>query len=145
MMVFIFLFVVLSGCVTFRVTDAEPDKEQQGTVKEIEVSEKEKSEKECSESELLQVGDEFLPIGTVLKIEGLEHQPVMIYGRIQRQGGTEKIWDYVGVPYPQGNISEETNVFFNHDLIVEILHKGLVTDEEIEFREDLKELGEEVI
>lgn len=55
-------------------------------------------------------GNQLLPIGTVVTLNFIE-QAVMIYGRKQQQAEKPNIWDYVACPYPQGHISNETNVF----------------------------------
>ncbi|WP_099586255.1 DUF4176 domain-containing protein, partial [Pseudomonas sp. 2822-17] len=75
--------------------------------------------------------DELLPIGTVVLVDFVE-QAIMIYGRKQKQADSEKLWDYVACPYPQGHISEETNVFLNHESIKNVVFKGLETEGEIE-------------
>lgn len=78
----------------------------------------------------IQKGNELLPIGTVILIE-LISQPLMIYGRKQQQGDKEVIWDYVACPYPQGHISDKSNVFLNHSQIKEIVFKGFESEGEI--------------
>ncbi|WP_223592662.1 DUF4176 domain-containing protein [Neobacillus bataviensis] len=83
--------------------------------------------------------EELLPIGTVVIVDPIQ-QAIMVYGRKQEQAGTETTWDYVACPYPQGHLSEATNVFFNHDQIKEVIYKGLETEGEILFRERLKEV-----
>ncbi|MDL4842137.1 DUF4176 domain-containing protein [Aquibacillus rhizosphaerae] len=72
----------------------------------------------------IEIGDELLPIGTVVTLEIVE-QAVMIYGRKQQKENNNQIWDYVACPYPQGHISNETNVFLNHDQIVGVIFRGL--------------------
>ena len=79
---------------------------------------------------------EFLPIGTVITIYGLE-QKVMIYGRKQQQSKEKKIWDYVGCLYPYGNLSKDYNVFFDHIQIEEILFTGYENEEELSLRKEL--------
>lgn len=70
---------------------------------------------------------EFLPIGSVVTIaEG--GRPVMIYGRKQTQKEYEDLWDYVACLYPEGNIGEEYNVFFNDEDIEDILFVGFKTN-----------------
>lgn len=86
-------------------------------------------------------GINLLPIGSVVAIPYIQ-QALMIYGRGQHQGESGKKWDYVACPYPQGHISEETNVFFNHEQIEKVIFKGLETDGEVELRKLLDELNE---
>ncbi|WGG45431.1 DUF4176 domain-containing protein [Rossellomorea sp. DA94] len=77
----------------------------------------------------------LLPIGTVVKLSKVD-KPVMIYGYNQIQVSTNKQYDYIGVPYPEGNISPDYNVFFNRNLIEEVLHNGYVTEEDKKIREE---------
>ncbi|MGG1630924.1 DUF4176 domain-containing protein [Rossellomorea sp. NRS-1567] len=71
----------------------------------------------------------LLPIGTVVKLKSVD-KAVMIYGRHQIQKKTDKVFDYIAVPYPEGNLSEEFNVFFNREIIEEIIHPGLTSPAE---------------
>ena len=85
-------------------------------------------------------GTDLLPIGTVALIKGIV-QPVMIYGRMQQQvDQEEKVWEYVACPYPQGHISDETNVFFNHDQIQQVIFKGFESEGEKIMKEKLLSL-----
>jgi hypothetical protein len=77
----------------------------------------------------------LLPIGTVVKLKQVE-KSVMIYGYNQIQTSTNKQFDYIGVPYPEGNISPDYNVFFNRNMIEDVLHNGYVTDEDKKIREE---------
>ncbi|BCB05745.1 DUF4176 domain-containing protein [Bacillus sp. KH172YL63] len=77
----------------------------------------------------------LLPIGTVVKLSKVD-KAVMIYGYNQIQVSTNKQFDYIGVPYPEGNISPDYNVFFNRNLIEDVLHNGYVTDEDKKIREE---------
>jgi len=75
----------------------------------------------------------FHPIGTVVLLSG-GTKPLMIYGRRQIHGDSKKLWDYVACLYPEGNISPEYNVFFQHVEIEKVLYFGYITssEEEIE-------------
>ncbi|MFD6440795.1 DUF4176 domain-containing protein [Peribacillus sp. NPDC060186] len=78
----------------------------------------------------------LLPIGTVVKLEKVE-KAVMIYGYNQIQVSTGKKYDYIAVPYPEGNLSEEYNVFFNREVIENVLYSGYITEEEKKYREGI--------
>nr|WP_239422048.1 DUF4176 domain-containing protein [Bacillus sp. CGMCC 1.16541] len=67
-------------------------------------------------------------MGTVVKLKSFK-KPVMIYGHHQIQGSTNKQYDYVSAPYPEGNISSDYNLFFSRDQIKEVLHLGYETEE----------------
>ncbi|WRP06343.1 DUF4176 domain-containing protein [Rossellomorea aquimaris] len=79
----------------------------------------------------------LLPIGTVVKLKKVE-KPVMIYGRHQIQKKTNNIFDYIAVPYPEGNLTDEFNVFFNRELIEDVMHPGLVSPAEELMREKVE-------
>ncbi|MFC7372592.1 DUF4176 domain-containing protein [Fictibacillus iocasae] len=64
-----------------------------------------------------------LPIGTVVKLKKMK-KSVMIYGYNQIQVSTGKQYDYIAVPYPEGNISADYNVFFNRNVIEKVMYGG---------------------
>ncbi|EJQ09794.1 hypothetical protein IE3_03370 [Bacillus cereus BAG3X2-1] len=80
----------------------------------------------------------LLPIGSVVKLEDLE-QVIIISGRMV-VSVDKRDFDYIGVPYPVGYLGEEKVVCFNHDKIVEEMHRGYMTESELVLREKLVEL-----
>ncbi len=86
---------------------------------------------------------DWLPIGTVVKLRNVR-KLVMIYGRDQLQASSNKRYDYVSVPYPEGNISEEFNLFFNKTMIETVIFEGYKSEEEDLIKEKLKQ-GESII
>ena len=54
----------------------------------------------------------------------------------------EKMYDYSGVLYPEGSLSSDQTLLFNHDQIVRIDHMGLIDDEETAFKTKLNEILE---
>ena len=78
----------------------------------------------------------WLPIGSVVKLKKVR-KLVMVYGREQLQTSSNKVYDYVSVPYPEGNISEDYNLFFNHDMIEDVLYEN---KEELALREKIYSL-----
>lgn len=82
---------------------------------------------------------DFLPIGSVVVLKN-GTKKLMIYGRKQIQWGVKKVWDYVACLYPEGNISEKYNVFFDHFEIDKVLFRGYEDDEELVTREVLKKI-----
>ena len=65
----------------------------------------------------------YYPIGTVITLIG-GNRPLMIYGRKQQQENTGIIWDYVACLYPEGNVTDNETVFFQHDEIDTVLFRG---------------------
>ncbi|MBQ3385655.1 MAG: DUF4176 domain-containing protein [Erysipelotrichaceae bacterium] len=66
----------------------------------------------------------ILPIGSVVMLEGAT-KPVMIFGYLQQSSiYPGKIVDYVGVPYPEGNLDITMQYGFMMDDIAEIIFEG---------------------
>ncbi len=89
--------------------------------------------------------EDLLPIGSVVLLKG-GNKKLMITGRILSDEKMEQIYDYVSVPYPEGNIGEENQYFFNRDAIERTLFIGCQDEEELNFQSEvLSQLGELVI
>ena len=80
---------------------------------------------------------ELLPIGSVVLLKKGKKR-LMIYGIIQSdiENETEE-YDYIGVPYPEGNMGPEYQYLFFHKDIEEIYFRGF---EDIERQEFVKNL-----
>ncbi len=75
----------------------------------------------------------LLPIGSVVLLCNGEKR-LMIYGIKQREAnGGEREFDYVGVLYPEGYISDEFTYLFDHKDIVEICFRGYEDPERTDF------------
>ena len=89
---------------------------------------------------------DLLPIGSVIIMKEGE-QPLMIYGILQMEGRKSllkkpKEYDYVCVPYPQGNMGEGSSFFANHEDIDKILFRGFENEEREKFLDELSRLYE---
>ena len=80
----------------------------------------------------------FYPIGTVVTLIDGE-KPLMIYGRLQLQADSATMFDYVACLYPEGNINDDYNIFFNHEDIGEVLFEGYQTPEDEEYQVLMRE------
>ena len=88
----------------------------------------------------MEKGEKFLPIGTVVMLEGGTKR-VMISGFCPINQEDKKMWDYSGCMYPEGFLSSKQTCLFNHDQIKEVYHLGLAEDnEEKTFKTKLNEL-----
>lgn len=90
---------------------------------------------------------DLLPIGSVIIMKEGE-QPLMIYGIMQQEGNgglfkKAKEYDYVCVPYPQGNMGEGSSFFANHEDIDKILFRGFEDEERNKFIEELAKTYDE--
>ncbi|MBP1971415.1 hypothetical protein J2Z83_003554 [Virgibacillus natechei] len=94
----------------------------------------------------------LLPNGTIVLLKG-GNKRLMIYGRkqlvtgeeedIQTQGeeiSEQTMYDYIGVPYPEGYISQEYTYAFSHSDIIDIIFRGYEDQEEEEFQKILRQV-----
>lgn len=65
--------------------------------------------------------NELYPIGSLVTIKNTP-TPLMIMGYLPIV--KERVYDYIGVPYPTGLISEKSTMAFDHVLIEELVSKG---------------------
>ena len=80
---------------------------------------------------------DLLPIGSVVKLKDVE-KFVLIFGRFQIQASSQRIYDYVRVPYPEGNITSDYNVFFNRNMIQSVEHFGMKSIVEDKMRKKIE-------
>ena len=85
--------------------------------------------------------EKYLPIGTVVMLKGGTKR-AMITGFCSIPSEDEsKMYDYSGCIYPEGFLSPDNTLLFNHDQIDKIYHMGLKEDqEEKEFKDKLNEV-----
>lgn len=82
---------------------------------------------------------EFLPIGSVCLLKGAKKK-VMITGFCVKGNETgERVFDYLACVYPEGVISSDQNLLFDHEQIDQIFFKGFVNEEEVSFKTKLNE------
>ena len=86
----------------------------------------------------MEIEEKYLPIGTVVMLKGGKKR-VMITGFLVTSEDNNT-YDYCGCMYPEGVISSKETLVFNHDQIETIYHKGLIDNEEKEFKERLKQV-----
>ena len=75
---------------------------------------------------------ELLPIGSVVLLSGAKKK-AMVYGVKQTDKGTGTEYDYLGVVYPEGNLGDGTQFFFNHDKIDRVFFRGYEDEERTDF------------
>ena len=84
--------------------------------------------------------DKVLPIGTVVLLKNGTKR-VMINGFCTMDASKpEKVYDYSGVLFPEGSLSSDQTLLFDHEQIVRVDHLGLDDDEEKAFKVKLKEI-----
>ena len=73
--------------------------------------------------------EKFLPIGTVILLKEATKR-LMITGYCSaKPDEPEKVYDYVGMLFPEGNLAGDDVALFNHDQIGTIAHMGLEDEE----------------
>lgn len=82
--------------------------------------------------------EKYLPIGTVVSLNGGTKKTMIVgFCPVTEDG---KKFDYIGCLYPEGVVSPNESLLFNHDQIVKVYAKGMVDDEQTEFMAKLKEV-----
>lgn len=84
--------------------------------------------------------DNFLPVGSVVLLKGGKKRTV-IMGILQYNvEKKDKVYDYLGVPYPHGYMGEGTSFLFNHSDIEEVVFRGYEDEERDRMLEMLETL-----
>ena len=78
----------------------------------------------------------FLPIGSVVMLKESTKR-VMIYGRLQREIDGDRVWDYIGCLYPEGNINPDHSFLFDNVQIESVFFVGCQDEEEVRFQQYL--------
>jgi len=78
----------------------------------------------------------YLPIGTVVLLKEGTHK-LLIVGFTSAQQD-RKVYDYIGVLFPEGVLSFDKSYLFNHEDIVEVSHLGLSNKDSRNFNEKIK-------
>ncbi len=85
------------------------------------------------------MNEKYLPIGTVVLLkEG--KKKLMITGFLYTPSNElNKVYDYCGCLYPEGVLTLDKTILFNHDQIDRIFHMGMKDEEGEKFTQNLKE------
>lgn len=88
--------------------------------------------------------EKYLPIGSVVLLENGSKR-VMINGFCAIDPkNPKKIFDYSGVLFPEGSLSSDQALLFDHTQIARIDHLGLEDQEEKDFKVKLNTLLEKM-
>lgn len=84
--------------------------------------------------------EKFLPVGSVVLLQNGTKR-VMINGFCTVDANEpNKVYDYSGVIFPEGSLSSDQVLLFDHAQIVRVDHIGLEDQEEKDFKVRLKEV-----
>lgn len=82
---------------------------------------------------------DFYPVGSVVVVKGnVKKMAVMARGVMTEIQGELNYFDYAGVLYPEGLISNQL-VYFNHKDIVKVVYKGYEDEDEMMMRDNVNE------
>lgn len=82
---------------------------------------------------------DLLPIGSVVLLKNGEKR-LMITGIMQsKEEELDKLYDYLGVLYPEGHLGGEFQYLFNHADINKIVFRGYEDEERLAFLEKLSQ------
>lgn len=88
-----------------------------------------------------QMREKYLPVGTVVLLQNGSKR-VMVNGFCTMDANKpDKIYDYSGVLFPEGSLSSDQTLLFDHSQIVRIDHMGLEDQEEKDFKVKLVQIA----
>lgn len=83
--------------------------------------------------------EKYLPIGSVVLLKNAKKR-IMITGFVAKSKETgDEVFDYIGCLFPEGVISSDKNLLFNHDQIDKLYYIGYSDNDEKEFKQKLKD------
>lgn len=80
---------------------------------------------------------ELLPIGSVVLLKNAKKR-LMIIGILTAKRQDEKLYDYLGVVYPEGFMGADNNFLFDHEDIEEVVFTGYSDEERDLFMKAMK-------
>ena len=82
----------------------------------------------------------LLSIGSVVLLKGGTKRVMVIGYYTMAQNDQSKMFDYSGCMYPEGVISSDQTLLFNHDQIEKVVFNGFKDEEEVTFKQKLGQL-----
>jgi len=83
--------------------------------------------------------EKLLPIGSVILLKGATKKLMITGIKPVTAEKPDVIYDYIGVTYPEGYLSNEYNFLFNHEDINDIVFTGYNNPEREEFIKAMSE------
>ena len=83
---------------------------------------------------------DFLPLGSVVRLQGNEHKLLIIArGVVARAEEGKRYFDYGACLYPEGLMGEAI-VYCNHDKIEEVFHRGYEDEDDVAVLQQIREV-----
>ncbi|MBR6690244.1 MAG: DUF4176 domain-containing protein [Bacilli bacterium] len=77
----------------------------------------------------MNINEKYLPVGTVVLLKNAKKRIMVTGFAATVPGSNGKIYDYIACLYPEGVISSDKNLLFDHDQIDKIYYMGYIDDE----------------
>lgn len=85
----------------------------------------------------------LLPIGSVVLLKE-SNKKLMIVGLCQKGASDGKLWEYVGVVFPEGYLSSDKMFLFNGEQIEQLFAVGFQDTEQLVFKEKIDKVMEQL-
>ena len=82
--------------------------------------------------------EKYLPLGSVVLLKKAKKRVMIVGYAVRGKESGNKIWDYVGCMYPEGLLSSDKNLLFNHNDINKVYALGFSDDEHVRYVEFIK-------
>lgn len=81
----------------------------------------------------------LLPVGSVVLLSGGTKKTVIMGILQKREEKEERVYDYLGIPYPEGYLGKDSSYLFDHENITEVYFRGLDNEERQKFMKFVEE------
>lgn len=81
----------------------------------------------------------YLPVGTIVLLKDAKKR-ILIVGYLPQENGSDKTYDYSGVPFPDGLIDSRKILLFDHTQIDKICHNSIIDKEVMEMINRVKKV-----
>ncbi len=86
--------------------------------------------------------DKTLPIGSIVMLNGVEPRLMILGYQCRSMDDSSRVYDYSGCFFPEGYLTPEKVLLFDHDMIEKIVFIGLQNEEQEQFQIKLNEMIE---
>lgn len=81
--------------------------------------------------------EKYLPLGSVVIMKDAKKRVMVTGFAAVSPESPDKVWDYIGCLWPEGMISPDKNLLFDHEMIEKIFAIGYTDEEQKKFSEVL--------
>lgn len=81
----------------------------------------------------MNVNEKYLPIGSVVLMKGAKKRAMITGYAVKSPESGDKLWDYIGCLYPEGMVTPDKNLLFDHENIDKIFAVGYSDEEQKNF------------